>query len=58
MCETICDQLAAGIVYQGKNWTKEYQLNYWNKHKDIFLLNEKLKRFITEILTRSSKEWN
>lgn len=54
MCETICDQIAAGKVYQGKNWTKEYQLNYWNKHVDTFLLNEKLKKFITEILTRSS----
>lgn len=56
ICETICDQLAAGKVYQGKNWTKEYQLSYWNQHKDSFLLNEKLKKFITEILTDVAKD--
>lgn len=51
MCEMICDQIAAGKVYQGKNWTKEYQLSYWNKHVDTFLLNAKLKVFVTEMLT-------
>ena len=51
MCETICDQLAAGKVYKGKAWTKEYQLQYWKMHKDNFLLNEKLKNFVTEVLT-------
>jgi hypothetical protein len=51
MTEMICDQLAAGIVYQGKNWTKEYQLSYWNKYKDLFQLNNNLKEFITRILT-------
>lgn len=55
MCEMICDQLAAGIVYQGKNWTKEYQLSYWNKRKENFLLNDRLKGFTTEILTQVAK---
>lgn len=52
MCEMICDHLAAGMVYEGKKWTKEYQLSYWSKHKDTFLLNENLKNFITDILTQ------
>lgn len=56
MCEMVCDQLAAGKVYQGKKWTKEYQLSYWNKHVDSFLLNEKLKKFVTEILTGVAKD--
>lgn len=51
----ICDQLAAGKVYQGKNWTKEYQLSYWQKHGDKLLLNPKLKKFVTQILTEVSK---
>jgi len=35
--EMVCDTFAAGIVYAGKDWTKEHQLNYWNmvKNKDI-----------------------
>lgn len=55
-CEMICDQLAAGIVYQGKDWTKEYQLNYWKKVKETFLLNEKLKKFEDIILEQVAKE--
>lgn len=50
-CEMICDQLAAGKVYQGKSWTKEYQLSYWKKNIDVFLLNENLKQFVTNMLT-------
>lgn len=51
MCEMICDQLGAGIVYEGKKWTKEYQLSYWIKQKETILLNNNLKEFTTEILT-------
>lgn len=51
-CEMICDKLAAGIVYQGKNWTKEYQLTYWEKEKGSSLLNEKLQNFVNKILTQ------
>lgn len=45
--EMICDQLAAGIVYQGKDWTKEYQLTYWKKQRDNLILNDKLKNLKT-----------
>ena len=34
----ICDNLAAGITYQGKNWTKEYQLSYYMKDKKNIIL--------------------
>ncbi len=49
MCEMVCDQLSAGIVYKGKEWTKEYQLSYWTNQKENFLLNKDLKDFLTEI---------
>ncbi|MBO5478284.1 MAG: hypothetical protein J6A04_00920 [Clostridia bacterium] len=52
----ICDQLAAGKVYQGKNWTKEYQLSYWNRTQDTFPLNENLKPFVTQMLTIIAQE--
>lgn len=31
--EMMCDKMAAGIIYQGEKWTKEYQLSYWEKEK-------------------------
>ena len=49
LCEMVCDQVAAGRVYQGKQWVKEYQLSYWNKNKDKFRANEKIKTFLTEV---------
>lgn len=55
--EMICDKLAAGIIYQGKKWTKEYQLWYWEKNeKDKLEMNQKIKNFITEVFTQVAKE--
>lgn len=54
--EMICDKLAAGITYQGKNWTKEFELEYWNtKEKDKPIINEKMREFVTEVFTEVSK---
>ena len=30
--EMICDKLAAGIIYEGKRWTKESELAYWEEN--------------------------
>ena len=49
ICEMICDQIAAGRIYQGKDWNPGYQLQYWNAHKDEFVVNEKIKDFITMV---------
>ena len=54
--EMLCDKLAAGIVYQGKNWTKEYELSYWNREKEKIETNEKIKDFITEALEMVAKD--
>lgn len=54
--EMLCDKLAAGMVYQGKNWTKEYQLNYWNREKEKIRTNEKIKDFITESLEMVARD--
>lgn len=48
--EMLCDKLAAGMVYEGKNWTKEYEYGYWNKEKDKIKMNDKTKDFITDAL--------
>lgn len=47
--EMICDCLAAGMTYQGKNWTKEYQLGYWNNKKGHLKVNEKIVKILDEV---------
>lgn len=45
--EMICDTLAAGIVYNGKNWTKSTQLNYYlSKEKGKLLMNPKIEKVL------------
>lgn len=53
--EMICDGLAAGIVYNGKNWTPSTQLRYWEYKKKTALANEKIKDLLTEVYTQVSK---
>jgi len=50
----ICDNLAAGIVYNGKRWRNDTQLKYWNSRKDNMPLNEKNKSMVTEVFTQVS----
>lgn len=52
----ICDSLATGQTYQGKNWTKEYQLSYWNKTKEKAKMNENMKILLEKIYTDISIE--
>ena len=55
--EMICDKLSASIVYEGKNWTKESELKYWNeKERYRVIANEKIKDFITEVFTEVSEK--
>lgn len=49
VCEMICDQLAAGKVYQKSQWTKEYQLQYWRKQREKIQLNEALKQMLDKV---------
>lgn len=52
--EMICDKLAAGLVYNGKNWTKSTQKEYWERNKDKELANEKVKSLLTEVFEQVS----
>ncbi len=54
--ETICDKLAASIVYLGKDWTNESELKYWTeKEKNRLMINPKIRDFITEVFEDVSK---
>lgn len=54
--ELICDSCAAGIIYQGKNWTKEYQLSYWNRTKERARVPQELKNLLNEVYETIAKE--
>lgn len=53
--EMICDKLAAGIVYNGKAWTKDSQIKYYMKERETSMLNPKIDRFLIEVFTEVSE---
>ena len=56
VAEMLCDKMAAGIVYKGKDWTKEYELQYWIKEKEKVMVNPKIADLITDCFTQVSKK--
>ena len=47
--EMICDTLAAGMTYQGKNWTKDYQLQYYLEDRKRKNINPKIDNILLEV---------
>ena len=54
--EMICDSFAAGMNYRGKEWTKEYQLTYWNRVKDKARIPNALMNMLDEVYGSVAKE--
>ena len=54
--EMICDTLSAGMTYQGKNCTKEYQLSYWNRTKDRVRMDESQKIALGKVYERIAEK--
>lgn len=54
--EMLCDKLAAGIIYQGKNWNKEYPIRYWEKEREKILINKKMEDLVTDFLVQVSEK--
>lgn len=50
--EMICDKLAAGIVYAGKEWTQDLELNYYLHEREDILINEKMDKLLIEVFTQ------
>ena len=50
--EMICDKLAAGMIYKGKEFTPQYELDYWNEERKVVQVNTKIDKFITVVLTK------
>ena len=53
--EMICDKMAAGIVYQGKEWNKQWQLTYYMKERETSLVHPQMDKFMIDIFTKVSK---
>lgn len=54
--EMVCDSFAAGMTYQGKNWTKEYQLEYWTRIKEKAIVHPTIEKLLTKVYTDVSIE--
>lgn len=53
--EMVCDTLAAGKIYLGKNWNNNSQLAYWLRTKDLEYINLKTADFLEAVYTEVSK---
>ncbi len=49
--EMICDTLAASMVYNGKNWNADTNLEYLLNRKDLDYINPKIKDILIEVYT-------
>ena len=54
--EMVCDSLAAGLTYQGKDWTDDYQLNYWLRVREKATINPVMDKMLTKIYTDIAKK--
>ena len=52
----LCDNLAAGMVYKGKEFKKEYPLWYWQNVKNKELFHPKMRAFFEDVFTEISKK--
>ena len=54
--EMICDTLAAGMTYQGKKWTNDYQLKYYLKDRKTKHINPITDAILLEVYEMISKK--
>ncbi len=54
--EMICDKIAAGIVYRGKEFSNDWQINYYMKEREFMFVNPHVDKFMIAVFTQLSKE--
>lgn len=55
VAEMVCDQLAAGMIYNEKNWTLDSQLNYWLARRKKYQINPLIDKFLVHIFEEVAK---
>ena len=53
--EMVCDQLSAGIVYNGDKWNQTLPLKYWTEKKNKDLFHPQMVKFFEDVYTDISK---
>ena len=54
--EMICDQLAAGMVYNGDKWNQTLPLKYWTEKKNKNLYHPQMVKFFENLYTELSEK--
>ena len=54
--EMICDKLSASKVYNGKEWTNNSVLDYWNKEKNIIEINKHTQEMLSEVFSQVAEK--
>lgn len=54
--EMICDRIAAGIVYQGKDFNNGEPLKFWENETNKKYINEKIQKLLTKVFTQISEQ--
>lgn len=52
VAEMICDKMAAGIIYNGKNWTPSTELDYYLKERKTNLIHENIDKLLVDVFTQ------
>ena len=53
--EMISDKLAAGIVYKGKEWNNNTQIDYYMQEREVSLIHPQIDKFMIAVFTEVSK---
>lgn len=51
VAEMICDKIAAGIVYEGKNWNQEEPLRYYEREMKTAIIHPAIDALLREFFT-------
>lgn len=54
--EMVCDKLAAGIVYNGKQWRQDSQIKYYLKERETSMVHPKIDKFLINVFTQVSEK--
>ena len=49
--EMVCDQLAAGMVYDGEKWNNGSQLKYWMRVREKAQIDERIDKALIKVYT-------
>ena len=55
VAEMICDKLAAGMVYNGKDWTLNSQIDYYMVERENALIHPQIDQFMLAVFIQISK---